>query len=99
MLTLPISTIKTEKHAGITSEVRTFVKVFEFDAHPSSHSKDAQAQTQKSNKVNSSINSVFWTSLYCCIICLAGHSDVVMGLVSMNREDLYERLKFLQNGD
>ncbi|NXA03874.1 CGL lyase, partial [Sapayoa aenigma] len=26
-----------------------------------------------------------------------GHSDVVMGLVSVNREDLYERLKFLQN--
>ncbi|RXM99007.1 Cystathionine gamma-lyase [Acipenser ruthenus] len=25
------------------------------------------------------------------------HSDVVMGLVSVNRDDLYERLKFLQN--
>lgn len=30
---------------------------------------------------------------------LTGHSDVVMGLVSVNREDLYERLKFLQNGE
>ncbi|EMP32393.1 Cystathionine gamma-lyase [Chelonia mydas] len=27
----------------------------------------------------------------------AGHSDVVMGLVSLNGDDLYERLKFLQN--
>ncbi|NXB51709.1 CGL lyase, partial [Leucopsar rothschildi] len=27
-----------------------------------------------------------------------GHSDVLMGLVSVNRDDLYERLKFLQNG-
>ncbi|NWZ95095.1 CGL lyase, partial [Nesospiza acunhae] len=26
-----------------------------------------------------------------------GHSDVLMGLVSVNRDDLYERLKFLQN--
>ncbi|CAK6958132.1 cystathionine gamma-lyase-like [Scomber scombrus] len=26
-----------------------------------------------------------------------GHSDVVMGLVSVNRDDLHERLKFLQN--
>ncbi|XP_033181058.1 cystathionine gamma-lyase-like [Mastacembelus armatus] len=26
-----------------------------------------------------------------------GHSDVVMGLASTNRDDLYERLKFLQN--
>ncbi|XP_053177756.1 cystathionine gamma-lyase-like [Scomber japonicus] len=26
-----------------------------------------------------------------------GHSDVVMGLVSVNREDLHDRLKFLQN--
>lgn len=30
---------------------------------------------------------------------LTGHSDVVMGLVSLNREDLYEKLKFLQNGE
>lgn len=30
---------------------------------------------------------------------LSGHSDVVMGLASMNRDDLYERLKFLQNGE
>ena len=29
---------------------------------------------------------------------LTGHSDVVMGLVSVSRDDLYERLKFLQNG-
>ncbi|NXH00303.1 CGL lyase, partial [Loxia leucoptera] len=26
-----------------------------------------------------------------------GHSDVLLGLVSVNRDDLYERLKFLQN--
>ncbi|XP_010083561.1 PREDICTED: cystathionine gamma-lyase-like, partial [Pterocles gutturalis] len=26
-----------------------------------------------------------------------GHSDAIMGLVSMNCDDLYERLKFLQN--
>lgn len=30
---------------------------------------------------------------------LTGHSDVVMGLVSVNREDLYDKLKFLQNGE
>lgn len=30
---------------------------------------------------------------------LTGHSDVVMGLVSINREDLYDKLKFLQNGE
>ncbi len=30
---------------------------------------------------------------------LIGHSDVVMGMVSLNRDDLYERLKFLQNGE
>uniref|UniRef100_A0A672QRL1 Cystathionine gamma-lyase n=1 Tax=Sinocyclocheilus grahami TaxID=75366 RepID=A0A672QRL1_SINGR len=29
---------------------------------------------------------------------IPGHSDVVMGLISLNRDDLYERLKFLQNG-
>ena len=26
-----------------------------------------------------------------------GHSDVVMGVLAVNREDLYTRLKFLQN--
>uniref|UniRef100_A0A8D2P555 Cystathionine gamma-lyase n=1 Tax=Zosterops lateralis melanops TaxID=1220523 RepID=A0A8D2P555_ZOSLA len=30
-------------------------------------------------------------------LSLVGHSDVLMGLVSVNRDDLYERLKFLQN--
>ncbi len=29
---------------------------------------------------------------------IPGHSDVVMGLISLNRDDIYERLKFLQNG-
>lgn len=33
-----------------------------------------------------------------CISPSSGHSDVVMGLVSVNREDLHDRLKFLQNG-
>ncbi len=28
---------------------------------------------------------------------IAGHSDVVIGLIATNREDIYERLKFLQN--
>lgn len=28
-----------------------------------------------------------------------GHSDVVMGLISVSRTDLYEKLKFLQNGE
>lgn len=28
-----------------------------------------------------------------------GHSDVVMGLISVNRTDLYEKLKYLQNGE
>lgn len=27
-----------------------------------------------------------------------GHTDVVMGAVTMNSEELYQRLKFLQNG-
>lgn len=27
-----------------------------------------------------------------------GHSDVVMGAVTMNSDNLYDRLKFLQNG-
>uniref|UniRef100_A0A669CMC0 Cystathionine gamma-lyase n=1 Tax=Oreochromis niloticus TaxID=8128 RepID=A0A669CMC0_ORENI len=35
--------------------------------------------------------------MYSATKYMNGHSDVVMGLVSMNREDLYERLKFLQN--
>ena len=29
---------------------------------------------------------------------IAGHSDVVMGALMTNREDLYNRLKYLQNG-
>lgn len=33
------------------------------------------------------------------IFCtIPGHTDVVMGLISLNRGDLYERLKFLQSG-
>uniref|UniRef100_A0A4W3GV93 Cystathionine gamma-lyase n=1 Tax=Callorhinchus milii TaxID=7868 RepID=A0A4W3GV93_CALMI len=35
--------------------------------------------------------------MYSATKYMNGHSDVVMGLVSMNREDLYERMKFLQN--
>ncbi|NWW69843.1 CGL lyase, partial [Climacteris rufus] len=36
-------------------------------------------------------------SMYSATKYMNGHSDVVMGLVAVNREDLYERLKFLQN--
>ncbi|XP_063057787.1 cystathionine gamma-lyase-like [Engraulis encrasicolus] len=35
--------------------------------------------------------------MYSATKYMNGHSDVVMGLVSVNREDLYERLRFLQN--
>ncbi|KAL1023277.1 hypothetical protein UPYG_G00038600 [Umbra pygmaea] len=35
--------------------------------------------------------------MYSATKYMNGHSDVVMGLVSVNREDLNERLKFLQN--
>ncbi|XP_022071455.1 cystathionine gamma-lyase isoform X4 [Acanthochromis polyacanthus] len=35
--------------------------------------------------------------MYSATKYMNGHSDVVMGLISMNREDLHERLKFLQN--
>jgi len=35
--------------------------------------------------------------MYSATKYMNGHSDVVMGLVSVIREDLYERLKFLQN--
>ncbi|XP_034386555.1 cystathionine gamma-lyase-like isoform X2 [Cyclopterus lumpus] len=35
--------------------------------------------------------------MYSATKYMNGHSDVVMGLASMNRDDLYERLKFLQN--
>uniref|UniRef100_A0A8C4FE49 Cystathionine gamma-lyase n=1 Tax=Dicentrarchus labrax TaxID=13489 RepID=A0A8C4FE49_DICLA len=35
--------------------------------------------------------------MYSATKYMNGHSDVVMGLVSLNRDDLYERLKFLQN--
>ena len=28
-----------------------------------------------------------------------GHTDVVMGLVATNREDVHEQLRFLQNGE
>uniref|UniRef100_A0A8C6Q257 Cystathionine gamma-lyase n=1 Tax=Nothobranchius furzeri TaxID=105023 RepID=A0A8C6Q257_NOTFU len=35
--------------------------------------------------------------MYSATKYMNGHSDVVMGLVSINREDLHERLKFLQN--
>ncbi|XDV35673.1 hypothetical protein PO909_005571 [Leuciscus waleckii] len=35
--------------------------------------------------------------MYSATKYMNGHSDVVMGLMSLNREDLYERLKFLQN--
>ncbi|ROL44497.1 Cystathionine gamma-lyase [Anabarilius grahami] len=35
--------------------------------------------------------------MYSATKYMNGHSDVVMGLISLNREDLYERLKFLQN--
>ena len=30
-------------------------------------------------------------------VLLLGHSDVVMGLVSVNSESLHNRLRFLQN--
>uniref|UniRef100_A0A673KNL5 Cystathionine gamma-lyase n=1 Tax=Sinocyclocheilus rhinocerous TaxID=307959 RepID=A0A673KNL5_9TELE len=36
--------------------------------------------------------------MYSATKYMNGHSDVVMGLISLNRDDLYERLKFLQNG-
>ena len=29
---------------------------------------------------------------------IGGHSDVVMGVVCVNREDLYQKLRFIQNG-
>uniref|UniRef100_A0A8C2I4R0 Cystathionine gamma-lyase n=1 Tax=Cyprinus carpio TaxID=7962 RepID=A0A8C2I4R0_CYPCA len=35
--------------------------------------------------------------MYSATKYMNGHSDVVMGLISLNRDDLYERLKFLQN--
>ncbi|XP_061739951.1 cystathionine gamma-lyase-like [Nerophis ophidion] len=35
--------------------------------------------------------------MYSATKYMNGHSDVVMGLLSMSREDLYDRLKFLQN--
>ncbi|XP_067846435.1 cystathionine gamma-lyase-like [Heptranchias perlo] len=35
--------------------------------------------------------------MYSATKYMNGHSDVVMGLASVNRDDLYERLKFLQN--
>uniref|UniRef100_A0A8C8HGF2 Cystathionine gamma-lyase n=1 Tax=Oncorhynchus tshawytscha TaxID=74940 RepID=A0A8C8HGF2_ONCTS len=35
--------------------------------------------------------------MYSATKYMNGHSDVVMGLVSVNREDLYDRLRFLQN--
>ncbi|KAM9504219.1 cystathionine gamma-lyase-like isoform 1-T1 [Salvelinus alpinus] len=35
--------------------------------------------------------------MYSATKYMNGHSDVVMGLVSVNSEDLYDRLKFLQN--
>nr|XP_006009579.1 PREDICTED: cystathionine gamma-lyase isoform X2 [Latimeria chalumnae] len=35
--------------------------------------------------------------MYSATKYMNGHSDVVMGLVSVKREDLYERLRFLQN--
>ncbi|XP_074077294.1 cystathionine gamma-lyase [Macrotis lagotis] len=35
--------------------------------------------------------------MYSATKYMNGHSDVVMGLVSMNSEDLYKRLSFLQN--
>lgn len=50
------------------------------------------------------LTDCFILGLIICLtlfICnnLTGHSDVVMGLVSVNREDLYDKLKFLQNGE
>ncbi|XP_072129936.1 cystathionine gamma-lyase-like [Mobula birostris] len=35
--------------------------------------------------------------MYSATKYMNGHSDVVMGLASMNREDIYQKLKFLQN--
>lgn len=35
--------------------------------------------------------------MYSATKYMNGHSDVVMGLISMNRDDLHDRLKFLQN--
>ncbi|XP_054646763.1 cystathionine gamma-lyase [Dunckerocampus dactyliophorus] len=35
--------------------------------------------------------------MYSATKYMNGHSDVVMGLVSVSREDLYDKLKFLQN--
>jgi cystathionine beta-lyase/cystathionine gamma-synthase len=33
------------------------------------------------------------------LMLITGHSDVVMGAIATNREDLYEQLKYLQNGE
>lgn len=32
------------------------------------------------------------------IYIIPGHTDVVMGLISLNRADVYERLRFFQSG-
>ena len=32
-------------------------------------------------------------------LVLTGHSDVVMGVIITNRDDIYEKFKFLQNGE
>ena len=37
--------------------------------------------------------------IVCCVVlCCAGHSDVVMGAVIVNDDDVAARLRFLQNG-
>uniref|UniRef100_A0A668A3M2 Cystathionine gamma-lyase n=1 Tax=Myripristis murdjan TaxID=586833 RepID=A0A668A3M2_9TELE len=50
------------------------------------------------------VDNTFMSAYFQVCVCVRGnvqwmrcHSDVVMGLVSVSRDDLYERLKFLQN--
>lgn len=55
-------------------------------------------ETEKMGVHGRTLEQVEW--LICpCLLSFLGHSDVVMGLVSVNCDDLYERLKFLQNGE
>ena len=38
-------------------------------------------------------------SLFLCCLCSLGHSDVVMGVIVTNDDELCVRMRYLQNGE
>ena len=47
----------------------------------------------------SELHTTYLTYPYCMFVCVyaSGHSDVVMGAICTNNEEVFKKLKYLQN--